>query len=225
VGFPAVALYLFLCAALAVSHFTAGFLTVRPGGLTAHVRHYARSDGKEIELVPMAHVGDADFYKTISESFPTNSVVLMEGVSDEKHLLTNGISYKRMARSLGLSQQVEEFKPQAELVRADVDVDQFSTNTIDLLNLVMLIHAKGMNAGTLAKLALYSPPENVERQVLDDLIDKRNQHLLKTLQNELPQSDLIIVPWGAGHMPEIAKGIEKEGFHLTGSKEYTVIRF
>ena len=225
VALPAVAAYFILCSALAVSHFTAGFLTVRPGGLTAHVRQYARSDGKQIELVPMAHVADADFYKTISESFPTNSIVLMEGVTDEKNLLTNGISYKRMARTLGLSEQVEEFKPQAELVRADIDVDQFSTNTIALLNIVMLIHAKGVNADTLMKLALYSPPANAEQQLFDDLINKRNHHLLKTLQIELPQSDLIIVPWGAGHMPEIAKGIENEGFRLTGSKEYTVIRF
>src|SRR6202012_5066071 len=106
-----------LCGALAVSHFTAGFLTVRAGGLMSHVRQYARSDGKEIELVPMAHMADADFYKKLAESFPTNSIVLMEGVTDEKNLLTNGISYKRMARTLGLSEQVEEFKPQAELIR------------------------------------------------------------------------------------------------------------
>lgn len=225
VALPAVAAYFILCAALAVSHFTAGFLTLRPGGLTAQVRQYARGDGKEIELVPMAHVADADFYRKLSESFPTNSIVLMEGVTDKKKLLTHGISYKRMAKSLGLSEQVEEFKPQAELVRADVDVDQFSTNTIELLNIAMLIHAKGLNADTVMKLALYSPPANVEQQLLDDLINKRNLHLLKVLQTELPQSDLIIVPWGAGHMPEIAKAIEKEGFQLTGSKDYTVIRF
>lgn len=225
VALPAVAAYFIVCASLAVSHFTAGFLTVRPGGLTSHVRQYARSDGKEIELVPMAHVGDADFYKKLSDSFPTNSIVLMEGVTDEKHLLTNGISYKRMARTLGLSEQKEEFKPKAELVRADVDVDQFSTNTIDMLNMAMLVHAKGLNAETLMTLAQYSPPADVEQQLFDDLLSKRNQHLLKTLQSELPQSDLIIIPWGAGHMPEIAKSIEKDGFHLTGSKEYTVIRF
>ncbi|HEY1789354.1 MAG TPA: hypothetical protein VGJ73_14435 [Verrucomicrobiae bacterium] len=225
VALPAVIIYFIFCAALAVSHFTDGFLTVRPGGLTSHVKQYARSDGKQIELVPMAHVGDAGFYRKLSESFPTNSIVLMEGVSDEKNLLTNGISYKRMARSLGLSEQVEEFKPQAELVRADVDVDQFSTNTINLLNFAMLFHAKGVNVGTLLTLALYTPPANFEDQLFDDLLNKRNQHLLGMLRTELPKSDLIIVPWGAGHMPEIAKGIEKEGFHLTGSKDYTVIRF
>jgi len=60
---------------------------------------------------------------------------------------------------------------------------------------------------------------------MDDLIRKRNQHLLAVLQTELQQSNIIIVPWGAGHMPEISKAIENEGFHLTGSNNYTVIRF
>jgi hypothetical protein len=225
VALPVVAAYLFLCASLAVGHFTAGFLSLRPGGLVSRVRFYTRNDGKMVELVPMAHVADAGFYRKLSASFPTNAVVLMEGVTDENHLLTNGISYKRMAQTLGLSQQVEEFKPQAELVRADVDVDQFSTNTIDLLNLVMLIHVKGASPDTVMKLAQYSPPPNFEQQLFGDLIDKRNEHLLNVLQDELPQSGLIIVPWGAGHMPEFAKALEKDGFHLTGSKEYTVIRF
>lgn len=223
---PAVAIYLAVCAALAVSHFTEGFLTLRTSGLTSHVRQYARNDGKTIELVPMMHIADADFYRKISQSFPTNSIVLMEGVSDEKHLLTNGISYKRAARSLGLVEQVKTFKPQGETVRADVDVDQFSTNTINLLNLIMLFHTKGVSdPAAIAALATYSPPPNVEQELFDDLLKKRNHHLLEKLKDELPQSNILIVPWGAAHMPAIAKGIQEEGFHLVGTKEYTVIPF
>jgi hypothetical protein len=225
VALPAVAFYFVLCGAIAVSHFTAGFLTVHPSGLRSQVRQYTRSDGKEIELVPMAHVADADFYQKISESFPTNSIVLMEGVTDNKNLLKHGISYKRMAKTLGVSEQMEEFKPQGKRVMADVDVDEFSSNTIDLLNVAMLIHANGLNADTVMKLAAYSAPTNLDQEIIGDLITKRNQHLLATLQAELPQSDIIIVPWGAGHMPAIAAAIQKQGFHLTGSNDYTVIRF
>jgi hypothetical protein len=225
VALPVVVFYFLLCGALAVSHFTGGFLTVRPCGLISQVRQYTRNDGKEIELVPMAHVADAGFYQKISESFPTNSVVLMEGVTDDKNLLKHGISYKRMAKTLGVSEQMEEFKPQGKRVMADVDVSEFSSNTLDLLNVAMLIHANGLNADTVMKLATYSAPTNLDQEIIGDLITKRNQHLLATLQAELPQSDIIIVPWGAGHMPAIAAAIQKEGFHLTGSNDYTVIRF
>ncbi len=222
---PAIFIYFFLCASLAVNHFTAGFLALHPGGLIARVRQYVRSDGKTVELVPMAHVADANFYRKISNSFPTNSVVLMEGVTDERNLLTNGLSYKRVAHSLGLAEQQKVFKPRGELVMADIDVDQFSTNTIDLLNLAMLIHTKGFNAETAMELSQYTPPPNFMEQLDADIVGKRNQHLLEILKTELPQSDIIIVPWGAGHMPGISDAIQKEGFHLAGTEEYTVIQF
>jgi hypothetical protein len=222
---PVIGIYFFSCTALAVDHFTAGFLALHPGSLEARVKQYVRSDGKRIELVPMAHVADADFYYRISTSFPTNSIVLMEGVTDEQNLLPHGISYQRMARSLGLAEQQKVFKPRGTVIRADVDVDQFTTNTIALLNLAMLIHTKGINAETMMAWAQYSPPPDFLTQLDDDIVRKRNKHLLKQLQAELPESDIIIIPWGAGHMPGIASAIEKDGFHLDRTDEYTVIRF
>jgi hypothetical protein len=33
------------------------------------------------------------------------------------------------------------------------------------------------------------------------------------------------VPWGAAHMPGIAREILKSGFHLAETREYVVIRF
>jgi uncharacterized protein YbaP (TraB family) len=110
-------------------------------------------------------------------------------------------------------------------VRADVDVDQFTTNTIQLLNLVTQIHSKGLNAETALKLAQYPQPPGFQDQLLDDLIKKRNRHLLEEIHTRLSQSDIIVVPWGALHMPEIAKEIQKSGFRLDGTHEYVVIRF
>lgn len=223
---PALFVYLALCASLAVDHFSDGFLALRSGGLTVQVRKYVRNDGKTIQLIPMSHIGEADFYRKISQSFPTNSIILMEGVTDNKNLLTNEISYKRMATSLGLAEQEEKFVPsQGEMVWADVDVEQFSTNTIDFLNLVMLIHSKGVNAGTVLKLMQYSAPPHFEEQLYDDLLRKRNRRLLEEIHARLPQSENIMVPWGVAHIPEIAKEIQKSGFRLLDSQEYKVIRF
>ena len=223
---PAVAIYLVLCAALAVNHFSEGFLALRPGGLTVQVRSYVRDDGKTIQLFPMSHIGEPEFYQQLAQSFPTNSIILMEGVSDDENLLTNRITYKRMATSLGLAEQQKEFKPtRGKLVRADVDVAQFTTNTIGFLNLVMLIHSKGLNAETILKMMRYSPPPRFEEQLWDDLLRKRNRHLLEELRARLPQTEHIIVPWGVAHMPEIAKEIQKAGFRLIETREYVAIRF
>ena len=223
---PATLAYLGISAALAVHHLTGGFLTLHPSGLTVQVRKYTRHDGKTILLVPMAHVGEADFYQTLSRSFPTNSVVLMEGVSDDRNLITNNISYQRMAAKLGLAEQQKEFKPEAvEIVTADVDVSQFTTNTIGVLNLAMLIHTKGLNARTLPLLLGFSGPPNLQDELLDDLLNKRNQRVLQEIHARLPGSRPLIVPWGVAHMPGIAKAITGDGFQVTETREFTVIRF
>ena len=223
---PAMVIYTVLCATLAVNHFSGGFLALHPGGMTVQVRKYVRNDGKTIQLIPMAHIADAGFYQKVAQSFPSNSIILMEGVTDNQNLLTNKISYKRMAKSLGLTEQKVKFKPtRGEMVRADVDVDQFSTNTIDFLNLVMLVHSQGMTPETVRKALQYSPPPDFQKQVFGDLLRKRNRHLWEEIQARLPQSENIIVPWGVAHMPEIATEIQKAGFRLDESQEYSVIKF
>ena len=121
----------------------------------------------------------------------------MEGVTDNRNLLTNEITYKRMASSLGLAEQQEEFNPvQVEMVMAVLDVAQFTTNTIGLLNLATLVHSRGLNTETVLKVLRFSPPPHFEEQLWDDLLTKRNRHLLDELNARLPVSEQIIVPWG-----------------------------
>jgi len=223
---PAVLTYLAICASVAIGHFSDGFVALRPGGVIVQTRKYVRDDGKTIQLVPMSHIGDASFYQQLMQSFPSNATVMMEGVSDDGNLLTNKITYKRAATSLGLTEQQEEFKPTAvNMVRADVDVSQFSSSTIDFLNLILLLHAKGMNGVQLQQLMRYQPPPGFEQELFNDLLHKRNHHLLGEIEERLPEADVLIVPWGAAHMPEIAREILKSGFYLDKAEEFTAIRF
>jgi hypothetical protein len=223
---PAVMVYFFLCTALAMDHFSDGFMALRPNGFSVQVRKYVRNDGKTIELFPMTHVADARFYQEVSQTFPTNSIILMEGVTDENNLLTNKITYKRMAKSLGLAEQHEQFEPtRGKMVRADVDVDRFSRDTIDFLNLVMLVHAGGLTPDNVRKFMQYTPPNHFEKELIDDLVKKRNQHVVEEIQSRLSQTDNIMVPWGVAHMPGIAVEIQKSGFRLDGTQEFMVIQF
>jgi hypothetical protein len=223
---PGAVIYLFVCTALAVDHFSEGFVALRPAGLTVQARTYIRDDGKTIQLFPMSHVAERSFYRMLSESFSTNSIILMEGVSDEKGLLTNRISYHRMAKSLGVAEQQKEFKPShGEIVRADVDVEQFTTNTIGFLNLLMLVHSKGLNAEILMQMIQFSPAPGFEQELFGDLLGKRNRQLVEELRSRLSQSETFVVPWGAAHMPEIAREIQKLGFRLAEARDFTAIRF
>ncbi|MBP9903705.1 MAG: hypothetical protein KBH45_19805 [Verrucomicrobia bacterium] len=221
---PAVVVYLGVCAILAVDHFSDGFLALRRDGLTVQVRKYIRNDGKTIQLVPMSHIGESDFYQQLAQSFPTNAIVLMEGVSDDQNLLTNKMTYQRMADTLGVAEQQEEFQPRGEIVSADVDVAEFSPNTIGFLNLVMLLHSQGMKAETVLQVMQFSPP-HFEVQLFDDLLRKRNRRVLEEIRTRLSVSDSLIIPWGAAHMPEIAREIQKSGFRLQETQDYVAIRF
>ena len=221
---PALILYTGFSAQLAVSHFTDGFVNLRPDGIHMQVRKYARDDGERITLVPMSHVGEPKFYHDLAASFPEDSVILMEGVTDQQKLIQNPIDYSRAAKAAGAVEQVTNFKPRGEIVPADIDVSNFSPATLDLLNVAMVLHSKGVTPDTLPLLLRPTPPD-LQQQLMDDLLTKRNRHLLDVIQERLQKPGTIIVPWGAAHMPGIAREIQKSGFRMIESQEFVAIRF
>ena len=209
-----------------MDHFSEGFMALSPSGMTVQMRKYIRDDGKTIQLFPMAHVGDASFYQKLSHAFPSNSIICMEGVTDEHHLLTNHISYKRMAKTLGLTEQAKAFEPvHGKIVMADVDVSVFSKKTLATLNLIMFFHAQGINAATLRSITADSFSPELLDELMDDLVRKRNEHLLEQIRARLPETEHIIVPWGAAHIPEISRAIQKAGFRLDETQNFTIINF
>lgn len=223
---PGLMLYLALCASLAVDHFSGSFLALQRDGLVVRARKYGRADGKAIYLIPMMHIAEKEFYRQVSASMPTNSIVLLEGVTDRRDLLQHKLSYQRMATSLGLAEQRETFAPGGRQARhADVDIEQFSKETLDFLNIASLIHAKGLTLETLRDLFGKSQSPELMDRLWEDLLVKRNEHLLKEVQTELGSSDCVVVPWGAAHMPGLAREIQKAGFHLFESKQYQVFKF
>jgi hypothetical protein len=198
---PGVLLCLAVYASLAVDQFSGGFLALRWEGLTMRAKTFVRDDHKSIRLIPMMHIGEEDFYSQVSKSFPSNSVIMMEGVTDNKNLLQHKLSYHRMAESLGLAEQQEKFDPPLGRVRpADVDVGDFSEQSIAFIELVSRIHSQGWKAEDLMKLSQQSEDPLFAGQLMDDLLTKRNANLVKQIEAELPGSDVIIVPWGAAHM-------------------------
>ena len=75
------------------------------------------------------------------------------------------------------------------------------------------------------KLMQYSPPADIMPQLYEDLLRKRNQHLVEGIQAHLSETDNIMVPWGVAHMPGIEREIQKFGFRLEETREFMVIRF
>jgi hypothetical protein len=221
---PALATYAGYSLALAVNHLSDGFISLRPSGLVMQVRKYVRDDGKSVLLVPMSHVGEPEFYHHLSESFPEDSTILMEGVTDRRNLIKRKVGYNSMAKSLGVVEQQVAFKPKGERVSADMDLSDLSPATVDLVDKAMLFHSQGMTAKTLPIL-MEPMPAGLEKELMENLLDKRNDHLLRVLGERLAGRDHFIIPWGAAHMPGIARGIEKLGFRKVESHDRVAIRF
>jgi hypothetical protein len=233
---PALALYSAFSAKLAVEHLSAGFVALRPSGISMQVRSYVRDDGKKIVLMPMSHVADAAFYEALGASIPENSLVLMEGVTDTEQAVQrqgtatirrsskSNSGYSRAAALIGGVEQGQFFKPRGTIVAADLDMRDFSPSTLGVLKSVMLINEKGLTPETLP-LILKPMPPGWEEDLWDDLLTKRNRHLLGVLDEHLPTSEIILVPWGAAHMPEIHREIQKLGFRVVETRDHMAIRF
>jgi len=232
---PGALAWLAFCASLAVDHLTHGFMALHSSHITVKAKHYVREDGKEIHLVGMVHIAETNFYQTVAASFPKeNSIVLREGVSDRDKLLKTRLGYGRLAEALGLSEQRDHFslgdrgggapgKPPSKL--ADGDLRDFSSDTIEILELIAKVHQGGLDAPTWMRLnQMGSRPEMLDRLV-EDLLRKRNRILLAHLEEELGRYKTIIVPWGVAHMPELEDEIQKRGFHLAETREFAVARY
>jgi hypothetical protein len=67
-------------------------------------------------------------------------------------------------------------------------------------------------------------PEDLER-LWRDLLTLRNDHLMEEIRAALAEGDDVVAPWGAAHMPGLARLIEDAGFSLAETREFPVIRF
>ena len=109
--------------------------------------------------------------------------------------------------------------------RADVDVSEFSKSTIELLNLAARIHAEGIRSPAFFEAILRGEDPAIGKQLWDDILIGRNRHLLEEIQTGLRESDVLVIPWGAAHMPGLAEGIREFGFTSSESKELQILQF
>jgi hypothetical protein len=223
---PAILVYLACCTSMAVDHFTDHFMKLSLAGISVKSEELHRNDGKTIFLMPTVHVGESGFYARLSDAIPTNSIVLMEGVTDRKNHLHHKLQYKKLASALGLQQQVTEFDAsRGDERRADVDIDDFTPTTIEFIEMVSRLHSEGLKAETLLPLIRKSQDQKMAQTVWSDILDKRNTNLLSEIHNALNEGDNIVVPWGVAHMPGLKKALTADGFEVKRTAEYTVVNF
>ena len=225
---------------------TSGFIRIAPGGLYMSERIY-KKDLKTIRLTSMIHVGDKKFYDDLTGSISAGkTIILAEGVTDEKQLLKNKFGYSKMAGFLGLSSQekmrlkgrliesadeevVSEGAAGADILRADIDISDFGKETILFLNTVEKhINESTSLAATFITLNKWAEAEltpEMNKIIMDDILHKRSQALISHLDKALANYETVVVPWGALHMAEIEESVLNRGFLLQDKKYRVSIDF
>jgi hypothetical protein len=222
---PGIIFYCIFCMMLYMEHSTDGFIVFHSDHMAMRQKTLARAeDQKNVHLFPMVHIGQSDFYKKITESFPTNSVVLTEGVTDEKNHLKTKLTYKNIASSLGLKEQAEVFSLKNYYTeRADLDIDDFAPETILVLEEMAILHSKPLS---ISRLILFISKMEKSPQLSEnlwyDLLTKRNNHLLNRIDESFEKFDAVVVPWGAMHMPGVSEELQNKNFKITSQQEYPV---
>jgi len=215
-----------------VSH---GFVQVGLAGVSLDDRHYQR-DGREIRLVGMMHIGDPERYRALTRSFALEStIVLAEGVSDEKGRIASTLHYGKAARAIGLAPQedlesylTEDEGPDAAapewpvVRRADVDASSFSPDTIEMVRWAAEVW-DAEDLPTALRLLVRGAREHPElsRAFFTDVVDKRNEHLVGEIERALGEEyERVIVPWGALHLPGIEETVLSWGFAETSRETH-----
>lgn len=205
-----------------LTSISANFLNTDGARILSNEKIFIKGN-KVIRLIPMVHVGKESFYKDILKDFSDKKTLfLMEGVQDKKELL-NKLSYKKIADSVGLEEQREHFDPMeaakkegkeenVKVVSADLDASDFDKKTIKYLNQIgAILDFKDLSS---LELLLGKGPDfkTPEGTVFDDILTKRNDYLMKVFNENVAEYDIVIIPWGALHLPDIEKRLIYEGY-------------
>jgi hypothetical protein len=222
-----------------IERATAGFMTFDLTGINSTSREYHR-EGRRIDLVGMAHIGEGSAYLDLFESFTGRSTLLLEeGVSDEEGLIGDGLFYENVAGRIGLDVQPsfeallastpfgDDDPEWPDIRNGDVDAREFSEDTIAVLEAAAHLYQSDRLAPALAEFqaTLDELGPEATQGAFRDLIENRNAHLLEEIQASLDDYDRIVVPWGALHLPGVEAAILGWGFEQTASSQRRIIAY
>lgn len=221
---PLIGLYLGISLRLGVSHFSRGFMRLDATGVTLEARTYLYED-KYIHLLPTAHIARPTFYNELVDPLPyEHTVILPEGITDEKKILKDGIRLTKIAEKLGLeSQDNQVIVAKRPTAYCDVDVSDFSPGTIDYLKTCVRV-SKHLTDGKLdlAIQVMFSAPEPDLNVLWNDILVLRNQRVIACMTEQLKTYEHIAIPWGAAHMPGIERTLFEMGAKVVDQRDIRV---
>ena len=174
------------------------------------------------------HVGEDEGYRELVHSFGgADTAVLQEGVTDHEHRLKTPLPYGHTAAVLGLDEQeaLETFDEEGDesdeeqtpvFLHADVDASTFAPQTITWLDQLARVHAAEDLWTAVRAFGAWASQRRNEWPIVErDVIARRNEHLMKRLDETLLEYRHVVVPWGAIHLPWVEAVLLQRGYVRT----------
>ncbi len=207
-----------LAAILAVSFIklnleTRGYLRVRVDGLYS-VERVFRAEGREVRLVGMVHMGDAAFFRDLARSFDTSDTIVLEELvrAPRDDGPWRASAQQEQAAAFGLHDQGSFFLGELQRAvrrHADLDAGDLDPRTLEALAGA----SPESGADSIRMLAELLAPDAASADIVHhDALTRRNAHLLEHLDTALQDFSVVIVPWGAAHMPAFDAAVRERGF-------------
>jgi len=227
-----------------VSNLSGGYVHLDAEGIKIKSTQLVNDEGKKAHLIGMMHVGETSFYEAIQRSWKENpdasKVILEEGVSDRDGILTSKIDYTLMASLFDLQAQPELARPQSSpqaspsgavplsitKINADIDISEFSPQTHQTIDDIFAYNSS--TDPNQMMIEMFTTPvdnQEVARIIYEDLLGKRNAHLMEVFRSKLHKYDELFIPWGALHLQGIEADLQKDGFHQVSEQYNTVFRW
>jgi hypothetical protein len=251
----ALVLLVFCMANAYLEEYTSGFMRLAPDGLHMIERVYRRDNRtiRLVGMIHVGEKEYYD--EMVGSVAPGRTIVLAEGVTDDENLLRNRLDYGKLAGLVGLTSQQnmhfrgrqideEEFAASlsragaegeretgrpADILKADVDVSSFRPETIRFLDALgkQLKESPSLAKGLLAcnARAEKNITPAMQKVIMDDILYRRNEEVIRRLRQALARYDTIVIPWGALHMTEIEDEVLEQGFELQQERERVSIDF
>ncbi|MFC1461683.1 hypothetical protein ACFLQR_04115 [Verrucomicrobiota bacterium] len=221
---PLLGVCLAVSLSLAISHLSRGFVHLGFRGISVEARTYLY-EGKNIFLLPTAHVAQPTFYKRLVEPLSVeNTVVIPEGVTDKNKLLKESLDYSKLARRMGAeAQDNRTIVADRSMELCDVDISEFSPITIDYLRTCISISGDWLSGDrAMALQKCISAPDPDLDLLWKDLVEFRNRRIIECITDHMQTYEHIVIPWGAAHMPGIERAILNWGGTIVGRRRIQV---
>jgi len=205
-----------------VERITGEYIKIRPDGIYTRVAALQR-EGRTVLLIGMAHVARKGFYDDVINRIPTTSLVLEEGVSDRDHLLPDGLDYTHLGLSTLDDQKnfMGKLRASRHTVNADIDVNQLKPANIEFLRAIGR-YLKGDQKPLENNPSIDS---DFIKSFFDDVLDRRNEHLLNVLSSQDGTYNSFTIAWGALHLASIEEELKTQGYRIESTENLKLFSF